>query len=48
MAKIELPKVLPYDKTSAKSIFEYSKGLLTKTLRDFVWKGYEIKKGKYI
>lgn len=46
MAKIELPKVLPYDKTSAKSIFEYSKGLLTKTLRDFVWKGYEIKKGK--
>ena len=46
MAKIELPKVLPYDKTSAKSIFEYSKGLLTKTLRDFVWDGYESKKGK--
>lgn len=37
---------LPYDKTSSKSIFDYSKGLLNKTLRDFVWDGYEPKKGK--
>lgn len=39
-------KFLPYDKTSAKSIFDYSKGLLGKTLRDFIWEGYEIPKGK--
>ena len=37
---------LPYDKTSAISIFEYSKGLLGKTLRDFVRGNYEPKKGK--
>ena len=37
---------LPYDITKATSIFEYSKGLLGKTLRDFVWEGYETKKGK--
>ena len=37
---------LPYDKTSATSIFEYSKGLLGQTLRDFVWENYEPKKGK--
>ena len=37
---------LPYDITSAKSIFEYSKGLLGRTLRDFVWEGYETKTGK--
>ena len=37
---------LPYDITKATSIFEYSKGLLGKTLRDFVWEGYEPKKGK--
>lgn len=37
---------LPYDLTKAISIFEYSKGLLGKTLRDFVWEGYEPKKGK--
>ncbi|MCR4774616.1 MAG: hypothetical protein K5854_09705 [Prevotella sp.] len=37
---------LPYDKTSATSIFEYSKGLLGNTLRDFVWEDYEPKKGK--
>lgn len=37
---------LPYDKTSATSIFEYSKGLLGQTLRDFVWENYESKKGK--
>lgn len=43
---ITSPDILPYDRTSAKSIFEYSKGLLNKTLRDFVWEGYEPKKGK--
>lgn len=37
---------LPYDITSAKSIFEYSKGLLGKTLRDFAWDSYEPKTGK--
>ena len=37
---------LPYDIKSATSIFEYSKGLLGRTLRDFVWNGYELKKGK--
>ena len=37
---------LPYDITKATNIFEYSKGLLGKTLRDFVWEGYEPKKGK--
>ncbi len=31
---------------NASSIFEYSKGLLGKTLRDFVWEGYQPKKGK--
>ena len=37
---------LPYDIKDASSIFEYSKGLLGKSLRDFVWDGYEAKKGK--
>ncbi len=37
---------LPYDITSAASIFEYSKGLLGKTLRDYVWEGYAPKSGK--
>lgn len=37
---------LPYNIKSAKSIFEYSKGLLGHTLREFVWEGYETKKGK--
>lgn len=46
MADIKIPSILPYDKTSAASIFDYSKGLLDKTLRDFVWDGYEVKKGK--
>ena len=45
-SKLNIPKVLPYDKTSASSIFEYSTGLLEKTLRDFVWEGYTPKKGK--
>ena len=37
---------LPYDIKSATSIFEYSKGLLGNTLRDFVWENYKPKKGK--
>ena len=37
---------LPYDISRATSIFEYSKGLLGKTLRDFVQGSYEPKKGK--
>ena len=45
-SKLQIPETLPYDKTSAKSIFEYSKGLLEKTLRDFVWDGYIPKSGK--
>ncbi|MBR1687401.1 MAG: hypothetical protein IJ710_02590 [Prevotella sp.] len=39
-------KDLPYDITSATNIFDYSKKLLGKTLRDFVWEGYQPKKGK--
>lgn len=46
MNKQELKSGLPYDIKSVESIFEYSKGLLGKTLRDFVWEGYEQKKGK--
>ena len=38
--------VLPYDIKSATSIFEYSKDLLNKTLRDFVCDDYKPKKGK--
>ncbi len=41
-----LKSSLPYDITSAESIFEYSKGLLNKTLRDFVSEKYQPKKGK--
>lgn len=37
---------LPYDKYSPKSIFEYSKGLLGKSLRDFVNAEYKVKSGK--
>ena len=37
---------LPYDKYSAESIYEFSKGLLGKRLRDFVYDGYSQKKGK--
>lgn len=37
---------LPYDINSAESIFEYSKGLLGKTLRSFATDGYRPKKGK--
>ena len=42
----KLESTLPYDITCATSIFEYSKGLLGKTLRDFVWEDYKPKKGK--
>lgn len=45
-SKTQIPKKLPYNKTSALSIFEYSKGLLGKTLRAFIWEGYVPKKGK--
>jgi DNA mismatch repair protein MutH len=45
-ATIKSTRTLPYDIKSATSIFEYSKDLLGKTLRDFVWEGYEAKKGK--
>ena len=41
-----LERELPYDKTSAVSIFEYSKGLLGKKLRDFIHEEYIPKKGK--
>lgn len=41
-----IPNGLPYDKSDAVSIFEYSKGLLGKTLREFVWEEYTVKKGK--
>ena len=44
MAKVK--NVLPYDITSPTDIFNYSKGLLGKTLRDFVWDGYETRAGK--
>ena len=39
-------KELPYDKYSAASIYEYSKGLLGKSLREFAYEGYAPKKGK--
>ena len=39
-------KELPYDKHSATSIYEYSKGLLGKSLREFAYEGYAPKKGK--
>ena len=41
-----IPSILPYDIKNATSIFEYSKGLLGNTLRDFVWDGYVPKSGK--
>ena len=46
MSEIKIPEKLPYDISSASSVFEYSKGLLGKTLRDFVWEDYQPKKGK--
>ena len=36
---------LPYDKTSAESIWQYSAGLLNHTLRDFASADYVEKKG---
>ena len=39
-------KELPYDKCSAASIYEYSKGLLGKSLREFTYEGYIPNKGK--
>lgn len=39
-------KELPYDKHSAISIYEYSKGLLGKSLREFVYDGYSQREGK--
>ena len=39
-------KELPYDKYSATSIFEYSKGLLGKSLREFAHEGYAPRRGK--
>lgn len=35
-----------YDSKSAVNIFEHSKGLLGKTLRDFIWDGYDIRNGR--
>lgn len=35
-----------YDATDVTSIFEYSKGLLGHSLRDFAEEGYEVRKGK--
>lgn len=47
MSEISNPiRELPYDKNSASSIFEYSKGLLGKRLRDFIHEEYKLKKGK--
>ena len=47
MAKINnISTKLPYDKYSAASIYEYSKGLIGKRLRDFAYDGYAPKKGK--
>lgn len=37
---------LPYDKSDAISIFEYSKKLLHKALRDFLTEDYKPRKGK--
>lgn len=37
---------LPYDKTNPISIFNYSKGLIGRTLREFIQKDYTPKKGK--
>ena len=46
MQKPNISSTLPYDITKAVSIFDYSKGLLGKTLREFAWEGYKPKKGK--
>lgn len=41
-----MANTLPYDITSAASIFEYSKGLLGKTLREFIQDERKLRKGK--
>lgn len=46
MGKGNTNNKLPYDITNPISIFEYSKGLLGKSLREYVWEDYELKKGK--
>lgn len=38
--------ILPYDKYSAQSIFEYSEGLIDHILREYIWEGYQVPKGK--
>lgn len=43
---VNIKSTLPYDIKNANSIFEYSKGLLGNTLRNFIWEGYETKRGK--
>ena len=37
---------LPYDKTNPISIFNYSKGLIGRTLREFIQTGYTPKKAR--
>ena len=46
MERNKIPEILPYDKADAASIFDYSKELLGHCLREFIWEGYEPKKGK--
>ena len=46
MANTNDIKYLPYDKYSAVSIYEYSKGLLGKCLREFADEGYTPRRGK--
>jgi len=46
ISKLSMNSALPYDIKDAISIFNYSKGLLGKTLRDFAPKDYKPKKGK--
>ena len=43
---IKNQSTLPYDIKDAVSIFDYSKGLLGKTLREFAPEAYKPKKGK--
>jgi len=43
---VNMNNELPYDKCSPESIYEYSKGLLGKKLRDFATDDYKPKKGK--
>ncbi len=46
MAVNESKIIMPYDISDAQNIFEYSKGLLGKSLREFVTESYKPKKGK--